>query len=68
MIAGHSHPSVMAAVRAQLEHGLGYGAPTEIETRLAQKVCELVPSVERVRINAGGIANDGKLHIYLPAR
>ena len=54
MIAGHSHPQVLAAVRKQLEHGLGYGAPTEIETTLAQKVCELVPTVERVRmVNSG---------------
>jgi len=54
MIAGHSHPQVMAAVRRQLEHGLGYGAPTEIETELAQKVCALVPTVERVRmVNSG---------------
>ncbi len=54
MIAGHSHPSVMAAVRKQLEHGLGYGAPTEIETALAKKVSDLVPTVEKVRmVNSG---------------
>ncbi len=54
MIAGHSHPHVIAAVREQLEHGLGYGAPTEIETTLAKKVCDLVPTVEKVRmVNSG---------------
>ncbi len=54
MIAGHSHPEVMAAVRKQLEYGLGYGAPTEIETELARKVCQLVPTVEKVRmVNSG---------------
>jgi glutamate-1-semialdehyde 2,1-aminomutase len=54
MIAGHSHPKVMAAVHKQLESGLGYGAPTEIETSLARKVCELVPTVEKVRmVNSG---------------
>jgi len=54
MIAGHSHPDVMAAVHKQLQGGLGYGAPTEIETQLAKKVCELVPAVEKVRmVNSG---------------
>ena len=54
MIAGHSHPDVMVAVRKQLEHGLGYGAPTEIETKLAQKICDLVPAIEKVRmVNSG---------------
>ncbi len=54
MIAGHSHPQVLTAVSKQLEHSLGYGAPTEIETALAQKVCELVPSVEKVRMVSSG--------------
>ncbi len=54
MIAGHSHPDVMAAVKEQLEHGFGYGAPTEIETKLAQKICQLVPGIEKVRmVNSG---------------
>lgn len=54
MIAGHKHPAVIAAVTAQIQHGLGYGAPTEIETLLATRVCELVPGVERVRmVNSG---------------
>lgn len=54
MIAGHSHPHVIAAVREQLENGLGYGAPTEIETSLAKKVCDLVPTVEKIRmVNSG---------------
>ena len=54
MIAGHKHPAVIEAVAAQIRCGLGYGAPTEIETRLAERVCELVPSVERVRmVNSG---------------
>lgn len=54
MIAGHSHPVVMEAVIRQLEHGFGYGAPTEIETKLAQKICDLVPTIEKVRmVNSG---------------
>ncbi|MFT4563046.1 MAG: glutamate-1-semialdehyde 2,1-aminomutase, partial [Gammaproteobacteria bacterium] len=54
MIAGHSHPDVIAAVQSQLQQGLGYGAPTELETQLAQKICALVPSIEKVRmVNSG---------------
>ena len=54
MIAGHAHPDVLEAVQDQLSHGLGFGAPTEIETQLAAKVCELVPSVEKVRMVSSG--------------
>lgn len=54
MILGHSHPDVLAAVRAQLEHGLSYGAPTELETVMANRVCELVPSMDMVRMVSSG--------------
>lgn len=54
MIAGHNHPAVLNAVKAQLDKGLGFGAPTEIETTLAKKVCSLVPSVEKVRMVSSG--------------
>lgn len=54
MIAGHNHPAVIDAVKAQLDKGLGFGAPTEIETTLAKKVCSLVPSVEKVRMVSSG--------------
>lgn len=54
MITGHAHPHVLEKVRAALHNGLSFGAPTEIEVRLAQKVCELVPSIEMVRfVNSG---------------
>ncbi len=54
MILGHANPVVIDAVRKQLDHGLGYGAPTEIETIMAKKVCELVPSIEKVRMVSSG--------------
>ncbi|MDB4521788.1 glutamate-1-semialdehyde 2,1-aminomutase [Gammaproteobacteria bacterium] len=54
MILGHSHPSVIDAVKQQLEAGLGYGAPTVLETRMADLVCELVPSIEKVRMVSSG--------------
>jgi len=54
MILGHSHPAVIDAVRAQLDRGLGFGAPTVLETEMAELVCELVPSVEKVRMVSSG--------------
>lgn len=54
MIVGHQHPEVIKAVQAVVAEGIGYGAPTAIETEMAQLVCELVPSVEMVRmVNSG---------------
>lgn len=54
MILGHSHPEIIKAVKAALDKGLGFGAPTEIETHMANKVCELVPSIEMVRMVSSG--------------
>ncbi len=54
MILGHGHPAVLAAVRDQLERGLGFGAPTELETRMADTLCARVPGLELVRmVNSG---------------
>jgi glutamate-1-semialdehyde 2,1-aminomutase len=54
MIAGHAHPEVIAAVRDAAANGLGFGAPTEIETRMADKLCSLIPSLDLVRmVNSG---------------
>ena len=54
MILGHSDPRIKAALHAQVDLGVGYGAPTAIETEMAKKVCELVPSLELVRmVNSG---------------
>ncbi|ADZ92405.1 glutamate-1-semialdehyde 2,1-aminomutase [Marinomonas mediterranea] len=54
MILGHSHPSVINAVRDQLDSGLSFGAPTEVEIDMAEKVCEIVPSMDMVRmVNSG---------------
>ncbi|HLD65922.1 MAG TPA: glutamate-1-semialdehyde 2,1-aminomutase [Pseudomonas sp.] len=54
MILGHSHPEVLDAVRKQLEHGLSYGAPTALETEMAERVCALVPSMDMVRMVSSG--------------
>ena len=54
MILGHGHPEVLDAVRNQLQHGLSYGAPTAMETEMADLVCSLVPSMEMVRMVSSG--------------
>ena len=54
MIAGHANPAVIQAVEKQLKQGLGYGAPTELETIMAKKVCSLVPSIEKIRMVSSG--------------
>lgn len=54
MLLGHTHPSVVAAVAAAAARALSYGAPTAEETLLAERLCELVPSIERVRLVSSG--------------
>lgn len=54
MILGHAHPEVISAVQAAAVRGTSYGAPTRLESELAELICELVPSVEMVRlVNSG---------------
>src|SRR6266702_6788529 len=50
MIVGHCHPQVVAAVKAAVENGSSFGAPTELEVTLAEMVVKAVPSVEMVRM------------------
>ena len=54
MILGHAHPKVIAAVEEAIGDGLGFGAPTRIEIEMADKVCELVSSIEMVRMVSSG--------------
>src|SRR5580700_640805 len=54
MILGHAHPKVIAAVQAVAADGLSFGAPTELETALARRVIELMPSIELVRFVSSG--------------
>ena len=54
MLLGHAHPDVLDAVRRQLDKGLSFGAPTALETELAEMLCSLVPGMEQVRmVNSG---------------
>ncbi|MBW8904201.1 MAG: glutamate-1-semialdehyde 2,1-aminomutase [Betaproteobacteria bacterium] len=54
MVLGHTHPAVVAAIQAAAARALSFGAPTEAETLLAERLCELVPSIERVRLVSSG--------------
>lgn len=54
MILGHAHPAVIRAVREVTSRGLSFGAPTEIETVMAARIQELVPSMELVRMCNSG--------------
>jgi len=54
MILGHNHPAVLAAVTETAKQGLSFGAPCVLETRIAERISELVPSIERVRMVSSG--------------
>jgi len=54
LILGHAHPRVVKAIVEALEKGATFGAPTELETHLAELICELVPSIEMVRMVSSG--------------
>ena len=54
MIIGHAHADVLKSVQATMQNGLSFGAPTELETQMADKVCELVPSMDMVRMVSSG--------------
>ena len=54
MIVGHANPEVVEAVKKAAETSFSYGAPTEGEIELAERICALVPSVEQVRLVSSG--------------
>ena len=54
LILGHAHPDVLRAVRHALARGSSFGAPTEMETRLAEAICRAVPGVDKVRMVSSG--------------
>jgi glutamate-1-semialdehyde 2,1-aminomutase len=54
MVVGHTHPDVVAAVQEAASRALSFGAPTEAEIDLAEMLCRLVPSIERVRLVSSG--------------
>ena len=54
MILGHAHPKVIDAVKKAAEDGLSFGAPTTFETTVADIICDIVPSVEMIRMTSSG--------------
>ncbi len=54
MLFGHSNPKLVAAVTEQASKSMGFGAPTELEIRMAEKISALMPSLERVRMVSSG--------------
>ncbi|UVI28130.1 glutamate-1-semialdehyde 2,1-aminomutase [Paenibacillus spongiae] len=64
LIMGHAHPKVVEAIVRTAEKGTSFGAPTELETMMAELVCERVPSVEIVRmVNSGTEATMSALRL-----
>jgi glutamate-1-semialdehyde 2,1-aminomutase len=54
LIFGHAHDTILAAINEAAQKGTSYGAPTEYETRMAELIVEMVPSIEKVRmVNSG---------------
>lgn len=64
LLLGHAHPVVTEAIAAAAQKGTSYGAPTEAEVKLAEMVCQLVPSMEMVRmVNSGTEATMSALRL-----
>jgi glutamate-1-semialdehyde 2,1-aminomutase len=54
MICGHAHPEVIAAVTATAAKGLSFGAPCALEVELAQRICDIMPNIDLVRMTCSG--------------
>ena len=53
-ILGHAHPKIIAAVKAAADHGTSFGIPNPYEVTMARMICDLVPSVQKVRMTNSG--------------
>ena len=54
MVLGHAHPVVVEAIQKAATNSFSFGAPTEAEVKMAEMICSMVPSVEKVRlVNSG---------------
>ena len=54
MICGHAHPEIIAAVTETVHKGLSFGAPSPLEVELAQRICELMPNIDLLRMTCSG--------------
>jgi len=54
MILGHGHPAVVSAIRKQVQHAVSFGAPTELELKIAKLVVSMAPGIDMIRfVNSG---------------
>ena len=64
MLLGHNHPAVIQAIKDQLDKATSFGAPTELEIKLADKICSIVPGMDMVRmVNSGTEATMSALRL-----
>jgi len=54
MICGHAHPEIIAAVTETVARGLSFGAPCALEVELAQRICDIMPNIDLVRMTCSG--------------
>jgi glutamate-1-semialdehyde 2,1-aminomutase len=54
MICGHANPEIIAAVAETVRNGLSFGAPCALEVELAQRICDIMPSIDLVRMTCSG--------------
>jgi glutamate-1-semialdehyde 2,1-aminomutase len=53
-ILGHAHPQIISAIKAAADHGTSFGIPNPLEVTMAKLICELVPSIQKVRMTSSG--------------
>jgi glutamate-1-semialdehyde 2,1-aminomutase len=53
-ILGHAHPKIISAIKSAAEHGTSFGIPNPFEVKMAKLICELVPSIQKVRMTNSG--------------
>lgn len=61
MLLGHSHPDVVAAIKQEVERGLGMGGPTTLEAEIAEEITARFPSIDKVRFTNSG--TESSLHV-----
>ena len=54
MICGHANPEIIDAVKQAADKGLSFGAPTELEIELAERICNIMPGMDQVRMTSSG--------------
>lgn len=54
MICGHAHPEIISAVKQACDNGLSFGAPTALETELAERICNIMPGMDKIRMTNSG--------------